>query len=1056
MGNRIGFLLATLHQGAGSTFWKLVASEALKNKSDALFVFPGGRLDYSPENEHLKNQIYSLANRDNLDGAIVWTSSLTGAVDANESARFVKARSEYIPIVSIGQKVDGIPTVDFDSYEGLYQIVNHLAGVHGLKKIAYLRGPKSHESAERRFKAYKDALRDNRIPFNEKIVTSPLPWTSGKEAIKELVETRGLVPGIDFDALVAPSDMMLFNAVKYLEEHGVVIPDSLKTAGFNDSVENNLNSVAATTVKMPIKELASHSYRMISSLLNGQHETMLDEMLPSKLILRQSCGCQDSFGGEDNAREAILDFDDLKKWLQKNLDSDAAYISIVSILDALYLKAGFIRTEKIRDLLDEYFSVGGSASILLESFKWCEKILSLSLHDISAKDRLYNIIIEQLVRSKATKNYEDQQVVKKLNTFKNGLLAVSTMDSLVSSVSRTLPPLGIEKLFICLYKDDDTTVLKGGFDDSGKIRCSREFSRCLILDEDYKSDLDKGIFIIEPLNYLSQELGYLIIKTSKTEGYVLEDIRSSISSSLKGISLFEVESKKSENAERAEKEISEFYLNLSEGLKEPLEALLALSKEEVVDKDALAFNVVKAEHLLELSMTEKGGFELDFSLFPPSYLASKISSEASVSLSDSLPAIYADRDKLGDALNIIIGFIENSGDKAEIRFSSCPSYFYIAINGKEGKWKPSMLSDNPSRLLFEKIILMHSGSFRFSSSEIGICLPYPSLSGVSQIGSSNGTVLFITGDSDDEVPSSLSDYNIIKKLDGELIESFTLPEKLSSVLWNLNARHNNKNVLLNLLKNYKDTKDVPFLILNLKEPTISLVAALELSTPNEDKAVIISAGKFPESLSRLSEFGNVIEVDNPMRIVDREENASLIVLYDYDISIINKIRNSKKFMRTPILISKDEFDMKEADELKEVPNVLIVNSCILESEEFISRLIGIFGGGELLPPLTSALVKKSIAYLNKNASLQISRWQLAAAVNISEDYLTRIFRKEIGISPWDYLNRYRIQLASKMLTQTGASVNEIARDIGFQDQAYFCRVFKKIKGFPPGHLRART
>ncbi len=148
--------------------------------------------------------------------------------------------------------------------------------------------------------------------------------------------------------------------------------------------------------------------------------------------------------------------------------------------------------------------------------------------------------------------------------------------------------------------------------------------------------------------------------------------------------------------------------------------------------------------------------------------------------------------------------------------------------------------------------------------------------------------------------------------------------------------------------------------------------------------------------------------------------------------------------------------MKEADELKEVPNVLIVNTCILESEEFISRLIGIFGGGELLPPLTSALVKKSIAYLNKNASLQISRWQLAAAVNISEDYLTRIFRKEIGISPWDYLNRYRIQLASKMLTQTGASVNEIARDIGFQDQAYFCRVFKKIKGFPPGHLRART
>ncbi len=630
------------------------------------------------------------------------------------------------------------------------------------------------------------------------------------------------------------------------------------------------------------------------------------------------------------------------------------------------------------------------------------------------------------------------------------------MDSLVASISKTLPSLGIDKIFICLYKDDDTTVLKGGFDESGEIRCSKEFSRCLILDEDYKNELDKGIFIIEPLNYLSQELGYLIIKTSKTEGYVLEDIRSSISSSLKGISLFEVEAKRSENAERAEKEMSEFYLNLSEGLKEPLEALYALSKADVVDKDALALNVVKAEHLLELSMTEKGGLELDFSLFPVEYLVSGISKSAKTAMASELPAIYADREKLCDALNIVIGFIENSGDKAEVSFSSYPAYLYIGASGRDGKWKPSMLSNDPSRLLFEKIILMHSGSFRFSASEIGICLPYPSFSSLSQIGSSNGSILFITGESDDEIPASLSDFNIIKKRDSELIESFALPDGLSSILWNLNASHPDKNVLLNLLKSYKDTKDIPFLILNLKEPTMSLVAALELSTPNEDKAVIISAGKFPESLSRLSGFGNVIEVDNPMRIIDREENASLIILYDYDISIVNKIRSSKKLMRTPILISKDEFDMREADELKEIPNVLLVNTCILESEEFISRLIGIFGGGELLPPLTSALVKKSIAYLNKNASLQISRWQLAAAVNISEDYLTRIFRKEIGISPWDYLNRYRIQLASKMLTQTGASVNEIARDIGFQDQAYFCRVFKKIKGFPPGHLRART
>ena len=109
----------------------------------------------------------------------------------------------------------------------------------------------------------------------------------------------------------------------------------------------------------------------------------------------------------------------------------------------------------------------------------------------------------------------------------------------------------------------------------------------------------------------------------------------------------------------------------------------------------------------------------------------------------------------------------------------------------------------------------------------------------------------------------------------------------------------------------------------------------------------------------------------------------------------------------------------------------------------------------MLPPFTGLIVKRAIAYLNDHATQPISRWQLAEAVSISEDYLARIFRKELGLSPWDYLNRYRIQLSVSLLLGSGRTLSEIARDSGFQDQAYFCRVFKKIKGFSPGHVRQR-
>jgi AraC-like DNA-binding protein len=59
----------------------------------------------------------------------------------------------------------------------------------------------------------------------------------------------------------------------------------------------------------------------------------------------------------------------------------------------------------------------------------------------------------------------------------------------------------------------------------------------------------------------------------------------------------------------------------------------------------------------------------------------------------------------------------------------------------------------------------------------------------------------------------------------------------------------------------------------------------------------------------------------------------------------------------------------------------------------------------------------------------------------------------MGLSLWDYLNRLRIFRAAELLRKTDDTIQNIASSAGFQDQAYFCRVFKKIYGVPPGQLR---
>jgi AraC-like DNA-binding protein len=70
-------------------------------------------------------------------------------------------------------------------------------------------------------------------------------------------------------------------------------------------------------------------------------------------------------------------------------------------------------------------------------------------------------------------------------------------------------------------------------------------------------------------------------------------------------------------------------------------------------------------------------------------------------------------------------------------------------------------------------------------------------------------------------------------------------------------------------------------------------------------------------------------------------------------------------------------------------------------------------------------------------------------VGVSKDYLSDIFRQELGLSPWDYLNRYRILHAKALLNSTNDSITNIALRVGFNDPSYFGRVFHEQVGLSP-------
>ena len=333
MGKRTGLLLANIHLGSSVSLWRAIAEKNINCAESALFVFPGGRLDYAESNEHLRNQVFSLANSKNLNSAIVWSSSLTGSLDFKQVGEFVRDLNKNLPIVSLGLSIDGIPSVNFDAYSGIFEEVTHLIRVHKCKKIAFVRGPKNHQSAEKRFLAYKDALEANGLKYDAQLVSSPRSWAYGLDAMEELFEERGLRVGLDFDSIVFASDLMMFWASKYIEKRGFSIGKGLRIAGFNDSDENALMTVAATTVKLPIKALASSAYTLSQEVSSN---SSVDIILPTKMIIRDSCGCEDSFGGIKNASNAISSWESLKKWYDSSIDASLSADALFYYLKDVY------------------------------------------------------------------------------------------------------------------------------------------------------------------------------------------------------------------------------------------------------------------------------------------------------------------------------------------------------------------------------------------------------------------------------------------------------------------------------------------------------------------------------------------------------------------------------------------------------------------------------------------------------------------------------------------------------------------------------------------------
>jgi hypothetical protein len=279
----IGYILDVLH-GYQESLWREAAKEALLQGASLVTFLGQSFLRGAATDVPASNKVFDLAFCPWIDSYLMSGGTMGTYISKAEYAECLRPFKSR-PIVSIGPCGEGIRAVVIENRSGIRAMAEHLAKVHGKRRIAYVSGPESSSEAEERLAGYKEGLRAAGLGFDPALVFIGNFWYSGGEAaVREFLDARKL----SVDALMAANDYMALGALRELVKRGYSVPADIAICGYDDILEAECENPALSTVRQPLARQSREAVRLLASGEGSGAAAMLE----TSVVLRKSCGCK--------------------------------------------------------------------------------------------------------------------------------------------------------------------------------------------------------------------------------------------------------------------------------------------------------------------------------------------------------------------------------------------------------------------------------------------------------------------------------------------------------------------------------------------------------------------------------------------------------------------------------------------------------------------------------------------------------------------------------------------------------------------------------------------
>jgi signal transduction histidine kinase/DNA-binding LacI/PurR family transcriptional regulator/CheY-like chemotaxis protein len=611
--------------------------DAARARSANAILFAGYVLDV-PSFERQRNVLYELIDVERVDSLVVWSSSLDAIIGAEGMKRFCQ-QFHPLPLVSVERTIEGFPSALMDDYQGVYAAMIHFIEQHGYGRIAFISGPKNHAGAQERYRAYAEALAHHGLSLDPDLVTPPTSHWNDEES--RAIFTQWLDERTpDFEALMGVNDNYTLVALEVLEARGIRVPDDVAAAGFDDIPPSASLTVPLTTIRPPFYELGWKAAEMALNLAAGI-PVAAHTALPTKLIVRQSCGCLSPIAiqsvtgliGAIPDRAAASESAPVAR--PKQTLAEVARVvelhhlgiaaqSAKQLLDALLADVAgetnsrflFTLNRLLRETSADRTGVAWYRvlSILRRELfvQLAEPTLARRAEDLWQQAHI--LVGEAELRTEMRQTWQEQQRAAAFRRLGQELITTFDVAKLMDVVAQELPLLGIRRCYLALYENPQAPAEQArlilAYDEQDRVALPPGGlvfpSRQLLPQELWRRHLSYNLFM-EALSFQEQQLGFVLFEAASREEWIFETLRGQLSSSLKGALLVEQTEQARAAAEQANAAKSIFLANMSHELRTPLNSILGFAQilQQRVEPnspllDGLTTIQQSGEHLLTL------------------------------------------------------------------------------------------------------------------------------------------------------------------------------------------------------------------------------------------------------------------------------------------------------------------------------------------------------------------------------------------------------------------------------------------------------------------------